>query len=169
MRLFMKGDVEQSLKDFEGGLEEYFATSIRYRSRLRRGSVVLLDDGDDMFRFLGFLSEKCGLEVGVVHVKEAASAKKAVEDIGPLEVKAVVIDSGMLDDSVNGGSLPSWMEQNHPRIPVWVVNCESDKKRWIRSRMSKVGVIGDDAPLAAVAEAIGFPDKCQKFAREYAS
>lgn len=169
MRLFMNGDVEKSLKDFEDGLEEYFATSRRFRSTLRRGSIVLLDDGDDLFRFFTFLAERCGLEVGVVHVREASSARKAVEDIGDLNVKAVVIDSAMLGESLNGDSLSSWLSKAYPRIPVWVVNCEAETRRRIRSETTKIGVIEETASLSTVAETIGFPDECQRFVREYAN
>jgi hypothetical protein len=116
-----------------------------------------------------FLVEKCGLEVGVVHVDNALCAKKAVQDLGPHNVKAVVIDECMLDESLNGDSLPAWLDREHPRIPVWVVNCEEERGESIRSQTKKVGVIDKDAPLASVVEAVGFPNECQKHAADYAS
>jgi len=169
MRLFMRGDVEKSLRDFDEGLEDYFSTSRKYRSSLRRGSVVLLDGGDGLFKFLTFLADRCGLDVGVVHVKESKSAKNAIEDLDPFNVKALVMDSSMVGESMNGDSITSWLAAEHPRIPVWVVNCESSKGDWIRSQTSKVGVIDKSVTMAILAKTIGFPDECQQFVAEYAS
>jgi DNA-binding NarL/FixJ family response regulator len=169
MRLFMRGSVEKGLKDFEDGLEQYFATSRRYRSNIRRGSIVLLDDDDSMFKLFMFLVDKCGLDVGVVHVNKASSAKKAVQDIGAYNVKAVVIDENMLGKSMNGDSFPSWLAKSNPRIPVWVVNCEEERREWIRSQSIKIGILNKEATLSSVVEAVGFPSECQAFVSEFAN
>lgn len=167
MRLF-RGNVEQSIKDFDDGLEKYFSTSRKYRSRLRKGSIVLLDDNSDLFDLFTFLNDKCGLDVGIVHIGEACCAKKAVEDIGPGNVKAVVIDENMLGKSMNGDSFPSWLNKNFPRIPVWVVNCSQEKKVWIRRQTRKVGVLIKGVSLLKVVEAVGYPSECEVFMDQYA-
>jgi hypothetical protein len=168
MKLFMRGNVEKSLEDFNDGLDKYFATSQRYRSSLRRGTIVLVDDGERMFDFLMFLVKKCGLDVGVVHIAEVSSARKAIEDIGFRRVKAVVIDSDMLGDSLNGDSLPSWLAKECPQVPVWAVNCDEKRRDWIRSQTRAIGVLVKDEPLGHVVNAIGFPDKCQEYVAEFA-
>jgi len=168
MRLFMKGNVEKSLRDFDDGLERFFSTSRKYRSTIRRGSIVLLDKKMKMFEFFTYLVRECGLEVGVVHVEEAASAKKAIGDIGAYDVKAVVIDSEMLGESLNGDSLPSWLAKNYPRIPIWVINCAEEKKNQIRSQSRRVGIIEESATLETVAETVGFPEECQKVIAHFA-
>ena len=169
MRLFMRGNVQKGLRDFEDGLEKYFSTSRKYRSSIRKGSILLLDNDDGLFKLFMFLVEKCGLDVGVVHVDEVCCAKKAVEDIGAYNVKAVVIDENMLGKSLNGDSFPSWLKTTHPRIPVWVVNCASDRREWIRSQDIKIGVLDKEASLSSVVEAVGFPSECQQFVSEFAS
>lgn len=168
MKLFMQRSVEQSIRKVDDELEQFFATSRKYRSSIRRGSIVLLDDDNDIFDLFMFLVNKCGLDVGVVHVKEPKLAKQAVEDIGAYDVKAVVIDESMIGESINGDSFPSWLSKTHPRIPVWVINCGKERQEWIRSQTSRVGVIGKDEPLASLVETIGFPKECQQFIGEYA-
>jgi hypothetical protein len=74
----------------------------------------------------------------------------------------------MLGESMND-SLMAWLAKEHPRIPVWVVNCEAERGEWIRSQTSLVGVIEKSATLARVAETIGFPEECQEFVSEFAS
>jgi DNA-binding NarL/FixJ family response regulator len=164
----MRGSVEKSLKDFDDGLEKYFATTRKYKSSLRRGSIVLLDKNDKLFKFFKFLSDKCGLELGVMHVMEDSSAKKAIEDLSSTGVKAVVVDCSMLGDSLNGDSLISWLAKENPSIPIWVVNCGNKQKEWIRSQSIKIGVIEEDSTLKALAETVGFPKECENFIHEYA-
>jgi hypothetical protein len=167
MKLFMSGGVEKSLKDFDEGLENYFSTSRRYRSSLRRGSIVLLDTKDNLFNFFQFLSEKCGLELGVIHVMNDANAKKAIEDLGIHKVKALVVDSKMLGESLNGDSLVYWIEKQAPRIPIWVVNCDKERKKWIRSQTINIGIIEKDASLSSLAETVGFPKAFENFIGDY--
>ena len=169
MRFFMRNKAEKSLRDFDKGLQEFFSTTRKYRSSLRRGSIVLLDDDSDMFDFLMFLTKKCGLDVGVIHVTEAVNAKQAVKDLGAYNVKAVLIDSRMVEKTLNGDSFPSWLRKECPRVPVWVVNCKKETGSWIRSQSAGIGVIEEEATLARVAETIGFPDECQKFIKEFVS
>lgn len=168
MRLFMRGSVEKSLKDFDDGLVEYFAATRKYKSSLRRGSIVLLDSNDKLFKFFKFLSDKCGLELGVMHVMEDSSAKKAIEDLSSTGVKAVVVDSKMLGDSLNSNSLIAWLGKEKPSIPIWVVNCGAKQKKWIRSQSIKIGIIEENSTLETLAETIGFPKECEGFIQEYA-
>lgn len=163
MRLFMKGSVEKSLKDFDEGLESYFHTARKYRSSLRKGSIVLLDEGDRMYNLLNFLSDRCGMKVGVVHVTKADDAKKVVENLDPLNVKAVLIDSSMLSSTFELGQ---WLEVECPRVPVWVVNCEREIKAKVSRRF---GVIEKSTPMSRVVETIGFPHECQELVEEFAS
>jgi hypothetical protein len=169
MKLFMRGNVEKSLKDFDDGLENYFATSRRYRSSKRRGSIVLLDKNEVMFKFFKFLSDKCGLKLGIIHVTDELSAKKAIEDLGQKNVKAVVVDASMLGDSLNSNSLTCWIGQECSSIPIWVTNCEIGRRDWIRSQTIKIGIIEKTATLSKIAEAVGFPKECESFISEYAS
>lgn len=168
MRLFLKTEVEQSIKDFDEGLDDYFANSLRYRSSLRRGSIVLLDNNKDLFNFFTFLAEKCGMRAGVVHVEHSQDAKKAIQDMGIEKVKAVVIDVAMVGESLNGDSLTNWLRVNHPNVPVWIVNCEQKKRDWIYSQTRQIGVLGKNIPLPEVADALGFPKECREYAKEYA-
>lgn len=163
MRLFMRGSVEKSLRDFDEGLDSYFHAARKYRSSLRRGSIVLLDGDERMFNLLTFLSDKCGMKVGVVHVRKSEEARKVVEDIDPLNVKAVLIDSSMLEDS---RELGAWLEEECPRVPVWVVNCEKEIKGKVSSRF---GIIDKSTPMSRVVETIGFPHSCQQLVEEFAS
>jgi hypothetical protein len=164
----MRGNVEKSLKDFDDGLEKYFAESRKYRSSKRRGTIVLLDGKDGMFKFFKFLSEKCGLKMGVVHVSNTENARKAIEDLGPKNVKALVVDAGMLGDTLNGDSFTHWISTERPSIPVWVTNCEEKRRDWIRSQSIKIGVIDKEATLEKVALTVGFPKNCEGFIKEYA-
>lgn len=168
MKLFMRGNVEKSLQDFDDGLENYFATSRRYRSSKRRGSIVLLDSSERMFNFFKFLSDKCGLKLGIIHVVDEESAKKAVADLGQKNVKAVVVDSSMLGDSLKG-SLTCWLSSECPKIPVWITNCELDKKNLIRSQTINIGIIEKNATLSKIAQSVGFPKECEIFISEFAS
>ena len=168
MKLFMRGNVEKSLQDFDDGLENYFATSRQYRSSKRRGSIVLLDSSERMFKFFKFISEKCNLELGIIHVVDEESAKKAVEDLGQKNVKAVVVDSSMLSESLKG-NLTCWLQNECPKIPVWITNCEIDRKKLIRSQTINIGIIEKNATLSKIAQSIGFPKECEIFIPEFAS
>jgi hypothetical protein len=165
----MRGNVEKSVKDFDEGLEKYFAESRRYRTCKRRGSIILLDKNEGMFKFFKFLAEKCGLKTGVIRVADEESARKAVEDLGAKNVKAVVVDESMIGDSLNGDSLTCWLNTKHPKVPVWISNCEQERKNWIRSQTMKIGIIEKTASLSKIAEAVGFPKECESFISEYAS
>lgn len=168
MRLFMRGNVEKSIKDFDEGLENYFASSRRYRLSKRRGSIILLDKSEGMFNFFKFLADKCGLNTGVIRVADEESARKAIEDLGAKNVKAVVIESSMIGDSLNGDSLTCWLNTEHPKVPLWISNCEKDRKNWIRSQTMSIGIIEKTASLSKIAESVGFPKECESFISEYA-
>lgn len=159
MNLFMRGGVEKSLRDLNENLDNYFHTSRKYRSSLRRGSLILLDNNDRMFNLLRFLSNKCGMKAGVVHVKDSESARKAVEELSPLNVKAVLIDSSLADSE-----FAEWIDRECPRIPVWVVNCETEIKNKVGGRF---GVIEKSTPMSRVVETIGFPRECQEMVEEF--
>ena len=64
--------------------------------------------------------------------RDASAAKKLIESMGGRELKAVIIDSSMVDADANGGSLPSWMDKEFPNVPVWVNNCEPAKGRAVK-------------------------------------
>jgi len=169
MRLFMKESVEKSMKDFEEGLENYFATSRQHRSRKRRGSIILLDKTEDMFDFFNFLSDKCGLDLSIIRVLDEQSARKAIEDLGEDSVKAVVIESSMVDESLNGGSLVCWLQSNYSTIPVWISNCEDEKRDLIRSQTMKIGIIEKNTALDKIVEILGFPKECENMVSQYAT
>jgi len=158
---------ERSLQDFDDGLETYLSSSRKYRGLLRTGSIVLLDKDNRVYDFLKFLVSQCGLNVGIVHLTDARRATEAVRDLGVDNIKGVVIDSAMLGDSMNGDSFQNWLTTEHPKVPVWAVNCVPERSRWIRSQTSHISVIGEQESLANVALAIGFPEECREMAAQY--
>lgn len=166
MRLFASERVKKSIDDFDNELGNYFSTARKYRSSIRRGSIVILDNNDSLFRLLTFLTEKCNLRGGVVHVDRGCCAKKAVEDIGPEKVKAIVIDENMLGESMNGDSFTQWLSDNYPNIPVWVANCDKEREAWIKNQTRKVGTLDKEESLASIAEAIGLGD-CEDVLKDY--
>jgi hypothetical protein len=91
---------------------------------------------------------------------------KAVEDLSAKGVKAVVVDSEIIDSQ--GDSFISWLSKENPSIPIWVVNCGDKQKKLIRSQSIKVGMIDKNSTLESLAETIGFPKECEVFIQEYA-
>jgi hypothetical protein len=166
MRLFRRS-IESSIKDLDDKIENYFATSRKYRSTVRQGSIVLLDKGNGMYDFLSFLVDRCGLEIGLIHLKDASSAKRAIQNAGVENIKAVIIESDMIDESANGNSLPSWLEREHCKIPIWVFNCGKSTINWIQTHTHRVGIFTPSKKLTEVIEDLGFPQECHLLASAY--
>ena len=162
MHFFMRKSTEKSITDFDESLDKYFEEARKYRSSLRKGSIILLDKHEKLFKFFSFLVEKCGLDVGVIKVSSPEEVWRTANDLGLQDVKAVVIDSDVFEEE-----LVNRLKKNS-RIPVWVVNCGDDVKKRKCCLTSKVGIIEKEAPLIEVAEMVGFPKECEKFAAEFA-
>jgi hypothetical protein len=167
MRLFMRSSAEKSLQEFDDKIDTYFKTSRKYRSKLRRGSVVLLDEDPEMFKFLNFIVEKCSLPIGVVHVASELCAMKIINDIGSNNVKAVIINEKFLGDCSDPNSFSMWVREQFPKIPVWVTDCNPERTDFIKSKTSRIGVIQENEPLTEVAMELGFPEECLPFALAY--
>ncbi len=169
MNFFLRNSVERSVKDFDKELASYFTTTRNVRSRMRTGTIVLVDTDQELYKFLDFLVAKCGLPVSVVHVEMVCCARNAIRDIGADNVKAVIIDVNMLGDDLNGTSLPAWLSREHPRIPVWVSHCPPEKEKTIRKTMFRVGIFGEHARREDYVHALGLPAVCERAAAAYAT
>ena len=148
------------------GLDDYLSASRRYRGAARLGAVIIVEKTDMMNRFFQFLIKKCGLKVVIKRAETVQDAKGFVDIIGGEDVKAMIIDEGMIGDSINGDSLPGWIWTNYPCIPIWIVNCGFDKKAWIREQTLRLGIITED-PYVNVVEELGLSSECHEAATGY--
>jgi hypothetical protein len=155
MRLFFSQKSLDSFNRFENGLEDYFKSAFKLRTSMRTGTIVLLDDKRDMASFLVFLIEHCDLRASVVRLDQPCCAKKTIQEIGGENVKAVIMQSGFLGNSLNGDSLPQWLSSNYPEIPLWVMGCDGKTRDWIRSHTLRIGIFDEKDGLSKVAEAMG--------------
>lgn len=169
MPFFMSRTTERSLDDFDTQLSNYFNSSKRYRSALRRGTIVLVDEDDSLSRFFQFLISRCGLMVKVLHFTSKSDARLAMWDIGIENVKAVLINAITLNKPEGKDSLSGWLLREHPRVPVWVFNCGPDSRQIIKRIHPEMGIIPLNEPLEELASTVGLPEECRQMALEYSA
>ena len=161
LRLFFRQSVVDSVASFDKELGSYFQASTSFRSRARKGTVVVVDKSPELYKFLDMLITKCSLKFCVYHVDDAKMAKKVIAELGQENVKVLVINSDLLFASANGTTLSQWVNEQFPEIPVWISDCPPDKDKEIRKTSQRVGIIPRGEPMVDYVDVLGFPSRCR--------
>jgi len=161
IRMFQRKGVLDAVDSFNRELCSYFQTSTTFRSRARRGTVVVVDKSPSLYEFLDMLIKKCGLDFCAYHVDDAKTARKVLAELGQENVKVVVINSDLLFASANGTTLSQWINDQFPDIPVWISDCPLDKNDEIRKQSMRVGIIPRGERMEEYVDVLGFPSKCR--------
>lgn len=161
----MIGRIRNSSARFESALDGYFKSCRDFRSKSRKGVVLVIDEKNEISDFLNFLVTHCNLILDVMHLRDMSQISFCIEQVGKKNIKAVIIDSHMLrtDD------VASEFEQKYPKVPVFISNCEPDKVKVIKRTAKRVGVFSSQEPKATYVEALGLPPKCREMAVRYGS
>jgi hypothetical protein len=166
LNIFFKQSVIDSVLSLDRELDNYFQESISYRSRARKGTVVIVDKSPSLYAFLDMLISKCNLKMCVYHVEDIKIAKKVIAELGEENVKVAVINSDFLVDPVDNTNLAQWVSEYFPAIPIWVSDCPPGHGREIRKTSQRVGIIPKGEPIFEYVGILGFPSKCKAIAKE---
>ncbi len=74
--LFRTEKVQESIVAFDREIQQYFQTSLSYRAKMRRGTVVIIDSNDDLYTFLNDVVNSCCLAIKVMRVADLKSARQ---------------------------------------------------------------------------------------------
>lgn len=150
---------ERTDRKFLNELETFFYKCRHYRSSLREGYIVLLDDEDNVERFLnGIISEhEMNLQVNRITTEDEARAE--ITEHTRNKIKTVIINANLIDSQANGDALPFKLSREFPEIPVWIFNCSeaSTISQSIRSHSLRIGIFPTNVSPARIAEEIGCP------------
>jgi hypothetical protein len=164
LRLILKKSVVESIDSLDHELKDYFRESTRYRSRMRNGTIIIIDQTRELFDFLSKLVSQCQLQFRVIHLDSAKNARRVLFEIGPKNIKAVIVTTELLFASANGDTFAQWVNEQYPEIPVWVSQCSPDQENRVRRDSQRVGIMHEGSPLAEFIDVLGFPPSCREFA-----
>jgi len=158
----MIGQIKHSTAKFDAECETFFQRCRNYRSA-RKGSVLVVDEKDEISDFLTFLVEHCHLKINVRHIRDVGLIGGIFEEVGDKGVKAVIIDSHLLRTSATA----MWMDKNYPNVPMFISNCEPESVSAIKRKSRRAGILSSKIPLADYIDALGLPDECRDMAVTY--
>lgn len=159
--------VVQSVDRFNRELDSYFDTSRKCRCKLRNGSILIVDSDERLHCFLKSIIEQCGLKINIVRVGGVQTAKDLVRRMEK-DLKVVIVDTAMLDLNANGKSLPSWIDKNFPKLPIWVSNCSPERVGAVRELSARAGILESDHPMSEYVDILGLPLKARGFVEKFA-
>jgi hypothetical protein len=154
--------VVESIDSLDRELKDYFRESASFRSRVRSGTVVIVDKTTALFDFLRELTTRFQLKFQVVHIDDAENARRMLSEIGQNNVKVVVINGDLLFESANGMMLAQWVSEWLPEIPVWVTDCPPEKDSEVHRSSQRIGILRKGEPLAEYIDILGFPTRCRE-------
>jgi hypothetical protein len=161
-RLLFGKRVMDSVDSLDRELKDYFRESASFRSRVRNGTVVIVDETTVLFDFLSSLTQSCKLKFQVVHVDDVENARKMLGEIGQSNVKVIVISSGLFFESANGVALAKWVNEWLPEVPVWVSDCSPEMEDEVHGLSRRIGILHKGSPLAGYIDILGFPTRCRE-------
>jgi hypothetical protein len=161
-RFLFSKSVVASMDSLDHELKEYFRESTSFRSRVRNGTVVIVDRQTDLFDFLRDLTTRFQLKFQVVQVDDAENARRMLSEIGQRRVKVVVINSSLIFGSESGGRLVQWVSEWFPEIPVWVIDCPPERDAEVHKLSQRIGILRTGEPFSEYIDILGFPARCRE-------
>lgn len=166
-RLFFGKRVAESIDSLDRELKDYFRESASFRSRVRNGTVVIIDETTILFEFLSSLTQSCKLKFQVVHVDDVENARKMLSEIGQSNLKVIVISSSLFFESASGVALARWVSERLPEVPVWVSDCPPEMEDEVHGLSRRIGVLRKGSSLAGYIDILGFPTRCREQTTEH--
>lgn len=154
MSPMLKAFIRQRQTAFESEVRTYFQATTRYRSRVRLGTIVIVDKSEEMSDFLKDLAERCGLSAKILRYDDVEAAKCLICQLGSEHVKVVVVNSELLSGQEE---FVTWMNNEFTDIPVWISDCPIELDGELRSNGLRVGIVHQGVPLPFYADIVGFP------------
>lgn len=146
-------------KESGNHLDNYLDASLKFRSSIRKGTIVILERGFDMTNFLKVLSWQGGLQTDIVRETDFEKVRSIVLEIGENSIKSIIIDGDEIS-SESGIEFLEWFIKNYPKIPIWVGNCKEEKKTWLKQTIKRVGIFSVNEPIENIIKSLGFSSKC---------
>jgi hypothetical protein len=145
-----KKGLSDSISLFKNELDAYFSSSRKYRAKSRTGSLVVVEPNSFVHDLIDDLVKSNDIECPSIYFDSPKNAKKAIQGMGSESVRAVILDSSLIGERVNGSNLPTWLNENHPQLPVWI--------RGIKSELcsARAGYLDCPESFDAFAEFLGF-------------
>ena len=134
-------------------IENFFESSRQYRMTSRCGDIAVVDNRDRMFSYLSLLIPKFDRTVRIIHAKTGCEGKRVIQNSNA--IRGVIIADHMLGDSLNNDSFVDWMGKNYPEIPIWVFDCPSARKSWIRQQTQRLGVCNAGTSVMDIIKFLG--------------
>ena len=155
----IKEGVMASNERLDDELENYFRCSRQLLCKYRLGSVVVVIDIDaKVANVLKFVVESCGVDVDVVLVDDPSNALNIVQEMNG-NIKAIVVNSRVLEKSSIGNDIMNWLDEDFPAIPVWIDNCTQEERETIKTNWSRAGVLERWHPAVDYADILGLPSE----------
>lgn len=152
----------ETMKRFDHSLGDYFQTTVKYRTRVRKGTILIIDVDSSLHDFLTELMKRCDLPIRVIHTDTVESAKEVVIKLGPKEIKVVVVNSNLLE--CNDASFAKWLNVKFPEIPLWLSECPEGSDVLFRDEIARIGILKRGEPLSDYVDILGFPEVCKSMA-----
>ena len=169
MTLTLKSGFVRGIQSFDEELRRYFSASVRYRASGSKGNVILILDRDDgLAKMVRFLADKTGMNVRVVCLSSPSDAKKLVEESGETQIKAVIADVDLLNQT--NGSFHSWIKTSHNGdVPIFIKGKREELKAFTGNGNGyRFGTfVQEETTAMDYVEALGFPKKCEEFVAEF--
>jgi len=162
----MTNKLKNSVALFDSALDGYFNSCRNYRSKIRKGTVLVVDDNSEIANFLRFLVEHCHLSINVEQMSKASKAsdiRKCIDRMGAENVKAIIMDSHVWRVTATA----EWMDKNFPNIPIFISNCDPESEPAIKTTACRAGIMTTLHPLVDYVDALGLPDECHDVAIRY--
>ena len=143
----------------------FLSVSKRYRTSHRKGTIVILDSGQDTFEFLSYLRDQCKLDLNLVLAHTPKQAETVIEDAE--QIRAIIVQSSVFHGVGNIDTFLSWLTEEHHEVPVWVNACDATLEARIHSLFKSVCIIPSTKPRLSLIKSIGLPDICITAAARY--